>query len=180
MASVETSRVALIRYSAPDGTQYVGSGLLINDHAVLTADHVADGSGHQVDCLERTHEVAYVLRSGSSDVDLAILSLKEPIRDLISLRCARIEQRGSARSRIAWPSASLAGNGTATGGGSAQIDGTIPAGEGLEATARNGLRLGFLTLVGNRRPSTPIRVRFDHRYGYNYGLGRHVRSCGDG
>jgi hypothetical protein len=39
---------------------------------------------------------------------------------------------------------------------SAQIDGTIPTGEGLESAAGEGLKFGFLTLVGNRKPATEI------------------------
>ena len=47
---VETGRVALIRYRAPDGTPCVGSGLLIDEGQVLTAGHVAEGSGYRVEC----------------------------------------------------------------------------------------------------------------------------------
>ena len=40
---METGRVALIRYTAPDGVPCAGSGLLIDASTVLTADHVAAG-----------------------------------------------------------------------------------------------------------------------------------------
>lgn len=156
MAAVETSRVALIRYSALDGTQFVGSGLLVNDYSVLTADHVADGLNHQIDCLGRTYEVASVLRSGSPVVDLAVLILKEPIRDLAQLRCARIEQSQVGQIphcvAIGFPRWKRNGNKRRA----AQVDGVIPTGEGLEATTRDGLKLGLLTLIGNRRPPRPI------------------------
>lgn len=154
---METGRVALIRYAALDGTQCVGSGLLINDQVVLTADHVAEGSGHQVDCMERSEEVVHVLRSGSPDVDLAILRLKNPIEEVSPLGCARIEQNlvGQIHSctAVGFPRWKRDGDRRR----SAQVDGTIPTGEGLEATVTDGLRLGFLTLVGNRMPASPIQ-----------------------
>jgi hypothetical protein len=40
---------------------------------------------------------------------------------------------------------------------SAQIDGAIPTGEGLESIGGRGLQLGFLTLVGNRKPARVIK-----------------------
>jgi len=89
---METKRVALIRYRAPDGTECVGSGLLVNDQLVLTADHVADGSAHKVEIRGQSYDVSSILRSGSSEVDLAILRLEAQIPDVTPLRCARISQ----------------------------------------------------------------------------------------
>ena len=70
---VETGRVALIRYTAPDGARCVGSGLLVDERWVLTADHVAQGSGHRVECDRGAAAVAEAVRSGTSEVDLALL-----------------------------------------------------------------------------------------------------------
>ena len=156
MAADETRRIALIRYSSSEGTECVGSGLLINDRTVLTADHIAEGAEHRVDCLETTHEVGYVLRSQSSNVDLAVLSLKTPIPGLEPLRCARVDQRRAGKidscTALGFPRWKNDGPTRRT----AQVDGIIPTGEGLEATAGDGLRLGLLTLVGNRKPTEQI------------------------
>ena len=156
MDSVETSRIALIRFRAPDGTLCVGSGLLINDRAILTADHVADGTGHRVDIQGRSHDVSQVLRSGSPTVDLAVLRLKEAISGLTPLRCARVNRdtlgqiRGCAA--IGFPRWKRDGDNRR----SAQVDGAIPTGEGLEPVPGHGLQFGFLTLVGNRKPAKAI------------------------
>ncbi len=156
MDAVETSRIALIRFRAPDGTLCVGSGLLINDRAILTADHVADGAGHRVDIQGRSREVSQVLRSGSPTVDLAILRLKEAIAGLTPLRCARVNQdkfgQISGCAAIGFPRWKRDGDNRR----SAQVDGTIPTGEGLEPVSGHGLQFGFLTLVGNRKPANAI------------------------
>jgi hypothetical protein len=89
---VETGRVALIRYVASDGTRCVGSGLLVTDLHVLTADHVASGSEYRVSCVNREFTVAGVLRSHSSEVDLAVLTLYEPAGVQGRLPCARIDR----------------------------------------------------------------------------------------
>jgi hypothetical protein len=155
MADAETDRVALVFFSASDGTQCVGSGLLVNARAVLTADHVADGSGHRVECRGHTHKVTQVIRSGSSTVDLAILVLKEPIAHVTRLSYAQVD-RGRASQihncvAVGFPRWKRDGDVRR----SAQVNGTIPTGEGLEQTADRGLQEGFLTLVGNREPSVP-------------------------
>lgn len=157
MGTVETSRIALIRFAAPDGTLCVGSGLLINDQVILTADHVADGSGHRVDIRGRSHDVSHVFRSGSSTVDLAVLRLKEAIAGVTPLRCARVDQdrvgQIASCAAVGFPRWKRDGEKRR----SAQVDGTIPNGEGLEPTPDQGLKLGFLTLVGNRKPSRAIK-----------------------
>lgn len=76
---METGRVALIRYTAPCGARCVGSGLLVDERWVLTADHVAQGSGHRVECDRGAAAVAEVVRSGTPEVDLALLRVGEPV-----------------------------------------------------------------------------------------------------
>jgi len=155
VADTETGRVALIRFTAPDGTPCVGSGLLVNGQCVLTADHIAGGSDHVVDCQRRTHEVAQVLRTRSPTLDLAILTLKRPIAGVNPLGCARIDRKLITEIKhcvaVGFPRWKRDGHVR----GSAQVNGTIPTGEGLVQTADAGLREGFLTLVGNRQPAAP-------------------------
>ena len=67
---MDTKRVALIRYNDPDGSRCVGSGLLVAEGRVLTADHVADGSEHRIICGGRHFRVATAVRSESAEVDL--------------------------------------------------------------------------------------------------------------
>src|SRR6185312_10543576 len=89
---LETGRVALIRYISSDGIACVGSGLLLDGSRVLTADHVADGGGHLVECGSGTHKVLSVLRSGMPQVDLAVLIISNPDLGLDRMGCARIDR----------------------------------------------------------------------------------------
>jgi hypothetical protein len=158
---VETGRVALIRYVASDGTKCVGSGLLVTNLHVLTADHVASGSEYRVSCVNREFTVAGVLRSHSSDVDLAVLTLTEPAGVLGRLPCARLDRsqvgQVTACVAIGFPRWKKVGEHRQA----AQVDGTVPTAEGLESTADAGLRAGFLTLVGNRILGNPPALDVD-------------------
>jgi Tfp pilus assembly protein PilF len=151
---VETGRVALIRYVL-GGASFVGSGLLIDERRVLTADHVAAGSGHRVECDSGTREVTAVLRSGSPEVDLAVLTLSSPAGGFGRLGCARVDRsrvdRVAGCVAVGFPRWKKAGDQRR----SAQVDGWVPTAEGLEATADSGLRTGLLTLVGDRIPGAP-------------------------
>lgn len=152
---METDRVALIRYIAPDGTPSVGSGLLVGESAVLTADHVADGQGHRVECAGKSRDISRVLRSGAPDVDLAVLTISEPVSEIGWLSCARIDRSLVGRVEgcvaVGFPRWKKDGDQRR----SAQVEGVVPTAEGLEPTADAGLRAGFLTLVGNRIPEAP-------------------------
>jgi hypothetical protein len=151
---MEMARVALIRYTAPGGTPCVGSGLLIDARRVLTADHVAEGSGHKIVCGSRTCEVAAVLRSGTPEVDLAVLSLSEPVAGLGRLECARVDQSRVDRvsgSAVGFPRWKRSGDQRL----SAQVDGWLPTAEGLESMADSGLRAALLTLVSDWIPGAP-------------------------
>ncbi len=139
---MESGRVALIRYTAPDGTACVGSGLLIDERRVLTADHVADGSGHRVECRSGTWQVGEVLRSGTLEVDLAVLSLSEPVAGLGRLGCARVDR--SRVERVSWCVAVGFPRWRKDGDLrlAAQVEGWVPTAEGLASTADSGLRAG--------------------------------------
>jgi hypothetical protein len=157
MTDAESGRVALVRLTSGDA-EFVGSGLLVNDHAILTADHIAIGFDHQVDFRGHAHEIAEVIRSGSPQVDLAVLILRRPIAGVASLHYARVDRtlvtQVSNCAAVGFPRWKGAGGVRK----SAQVNGTIPTAEGLEQTADQGLRDGFLTLVGNRDPvGPPIR-----------------------
>jgi formylglycine-generating enzyme required for sulfatase activity len=152
---VETGRVALIRYVAPDGTPSVGSGLLTDERVVLTADHVAEGSGHRVEFDGGTRDVLTALRSGTPDVDLALLTLRDPVAGIGPAAFARVDRgrvdRVSDCVAVGFPRWRKDGDQRR----SAQVDGLVPTAEGLESTADAGLRAGLLTLVGNRIPGAP-------------------------
>ena len=152
---LETGRVALIRYISPGGAACVGSGLLVDGRRVLTADHVADGSGHRVECDTGTRAVVAVLRSGTAEVDLAVLTVGEPVAGLGRLGCARVDRGRVDQVKgcvaVGFPRWQKTGDQRR----SAQVNGRVPTAEGLESTADAGLRAGLLTLVGNRIPGAP-------------------------
>ena len=152
---METSRVALIRYQAPDGSWCVGSGLLVGDQQVITADHVADGTGHRVTSGGGEREVASVLRSRSLAVDLAVLTLSEPAGELGQLSCAQVDRsrvdRVTGCVAVGFPRWKKDKDQRLT----AQVHGWVPTAEGMEPTADAGLRAGLLTLVGDRIPGAP-------------------------
>ena len=153
---METSRIALIKYISPDGVNCIGSGLLVSASQVLTADHVAGGKAHRVTCAGSNEVfVSAVLRSNNPDVDLAVLTLGEPLGGVESLSYARIDR--SSVSQVAgcvavgFPRWKKLGERRLT----AQVNGRVPTGEGLEPAADGGLRAGYLTLVGDRIPGAP-------------------------
>jgi hypothetical protein len=157
---VETRRVALISYRTDSGRR-VASGLLVDERSVLTTDHVAAGHGHRVECGGAVSEVQAVFRSGTLEVDLAVLRLSTPVPGVVRLGCARVDQSraGEVRDCVAvgfprWKSA--AGQRP-----SAQVTGTVPTAEGLRSSGGSGLRPGFLTLVAGRIVGAPNVERGD-------------------
>ena len=152
---MDMKRVALIRYKAPDGSRCVGSGLLVKDHTVLTADHVANGSHHRVACGGRNFRVTAVLRSETAEVDLAVLILSGPPLGLEQMSYARVD-----RSRVDRVTRCVAvgvprWNTDARGRAFAQVEGSMPTADGLHALAEGGFDQELLTLVGDRTPGSP-------------------------
>lgn len=149
---METKRIALIKYVGSGGIKCVGSGLFIDAIHVLTADHVANGEDYQVDYPGGTRRVINVLRSGSAEVDLAIMTVSDPVPGLPPLKCARVDisrvDRLNGCVAVGFPRW-LRDLGRRD---SAQVDGSIPTAEGHESSADSGLQAGFLTLVGDRIP----------------------------
>lgn len=155
-AIVETSRIALIRYVSPDGLHCIGSGLLVSASQVLTADHVADGTDHRVTCARGTNVlVSAVLRSHDPAVDLAVLTLSEPLDGVTRLSCAQVDRSrvGKVTECVAvgFPRWRKHGERRLT----AQVSGCVPTAEGLEPAADDGIRVGYLTLVGDRTLGAP-------------------------
>ena len=66
-----------VKYLSAAGKPRVGSGYLVRDGIVLTADHVAAGKHHEVWCDGVRYDVAGKVLSGSKDVDLAVLRLAD-------------------------------------------------------------------------------------------------------
>jgi hypothetical protein len=155
---VETVRVALIRYDGPDCKPRVGSGLLIDDLHVLTADHVANGTGHRVEFTGGDIRVTAVLRSGDPAVDLAVLTLRDPAGKLAKLQCGRVDRKKVDRltdcSAVGFPRWKKNGDRRLA----AQVHGWVPTAEGMDPSADAGFRHGYLTLVGDRLiPDAPVK-----------------------
>lgn len=153
---MKTSQIALIRYTSPEGVHCIGSGLLVNPIHVLTADHVADGTDHRVTCASGSDvSVVVVLRSHDPTVDLAVLTLSEPVRDVTRMLYAQVDRSRVTQVTgcvaVGYPRWCKSGAVRLT----AQVSGCIPTAEGLAAAADDGLRAGYLTLVGDRIPGAP-------------------------
>ena len=93
--TLETERAILLRYTR-DGSPRRGSGLRISGTYVLTADHCANGTDHTVIVDGRDYPATVTLRSGRSDVDIAVLSAPDlPV--LAPMSCARVNTEIAAR-----------------------------------------------------------------------------------
>ena len=150
------SRYVLIRYLSADGkTGRVGSGLIVRDRAVLTADHIADGTKHVVECADRKIPVQSCVRSGTADVDLAVLLLSEPVSGLVPLPCARVDRSRPARVGgcvvVGFPSWNMDGKRRVT----VQVEGFVRTADGLRMLVDGGTDGQFLTLIGDRVPGDP-------------------------
>lgn len=130
--------MALIRYIGPDGSNCVGSGLLVSDRHVLTADHVAEGRSHRVGCADAEVRVIEVLRSHDPEVDLAVLTLSKSVGRLGQLPCARLNRsqvdRVTGCVAVGFPRWKKDGDIRRA----AQVQGWVPTAEGLESTADAG------------------------------------------
>ncbi|MET0966019.1 MAG: tetratricopeptide repeat protein [Nakamurella sp.] len=80
----------LIRYTR-DGKPRRGSGLRVGGRFVLTADHCANGSGHQLVVDGREYPATVHLRSDTDTVDVAIL-LGEGLPEMDALDCALVNR----------------------------------------------------------------------------------------
>ncbi|MDO5863758.1 MULTISPECIES: AAA family ATPase [Paenarthrobacter] len=150
MALLETGRVVNITYQF-HGQPRVGSGLMVGGSVVLTADHVAKGSGHEVLGLEGTYPASVLVRSGSATVDIALLSL-DGAPDLPFLTFGRVERQNLEVlhdcTAVGFPRFK------AVSGGRIAVHayGSIPTAEGLRAVPGQGLVPGYLALKVENTP----------------------------
>jgi vWA-MoxR associated protein C-terminal domain len=70
----------------------VGSGYIVSGSTVLTANHVADGTGHRIECDDGAFTVdpAKTVLSGTNEVDLGVLQLAGSPLGLEQLPLARV------------------------------------------------------------------------------------------
>ena len=87
---VETNRAVLVRY-VRDGESRRASGLHVAGRYVLTADHCADGSDHRIATGGAEHPATVYARTGSAQVDLAILEVPG-LAEVPPARCARVDR----------------------------------------------------------------------------------------
>ena len=89
-----TTRYVLIRYQDSAGTRRIGSGYIVRGSTVLTANHVADGTGHQIECDDSAEsysaDPAKTVLSGTDEVDLGVLQLAGDPLQLEQLSFGRV------------------------------------------------------------------------------------------
>jgi hypothetical protein len=160
------NRYACIRYETATGWR-AGSGLIVTDRAVLTADHVADGSHYYVEYADGWRRVREVIRSGTLSVDLAVLVLEEPISGLTAMPCARVgREAGKVTGCVAvgypkWRERSDPHHPDRYKPGSAQVEGYILTADGLLTRTKGGTDGQLLTLIGEQLP--PGAPRFPEK-----------------
>ncbi|KAB7739154.1 hypothetical protein GA707_20540, partial [Nostocoides sp. F2B08] len=143
-----TERAVLIRYQV-NGKGFVGSGLRVRDRFVLTADHCAQGTGHQVQLLNGSrYEATVHVRSGSAEVDLAVLALGKDAPTMEGLGAARVDRAVADSIRgcqaLGFPRWRRNQEGNRI---LAQVDGAVPTGEGLRPDS-GGAEAELLELKG--------------------------------
>jgi hypothetical protein len=150
-------RYALIKYRDHSGLPRVGSGLLVRDNTVLTADHVASGdaSSYSVEFSGGRFGVREIVRSFTSAVDLAVLILSDPA-ECAAMRYARVDRSSQVRldkvTAVGYPKWKVYRRRRRT----AQVEGSVRPGEDLSTMADGGADGQLLTLEGDRTPPKPI------------------------
>jgi len=138
-------RYVLIRYDL-NGAAFAGSGFIVSDRAVLTADHVAAGTRHRV-VLDGTElAVSGCVRSGAEEVDLAVLTLRHPLADLAPMPFALVDRGWGGKLTGCWAIGFPRRSKDDAGRASRQVYGYIRPADGVHAAGKaDG---AWLTLVG--------------------------------
>jgi tetratricopeptide (TPR) repeat protein len=92
----ETTRAVSVTRIASNGKEYSASGLHIGANLVLTADHCVDGVNHRVTTDGMTYAATVLVRSGTRDIDLAILRV-DGLSPRPTLPCAVINRKRAGR-----------------------------------------------------------------------------------
>jgi hypothetical protein len=141
-------RYTFIRYEDPDGTPSVGSGYFVNGRAVLTADHVASGAMHRVVFAGQELPIERTLRSGTGEVELAVLILKDNIAPFEQVRYAELYRGGGATITDVWAVGYPRMNKDDRGRASLEVKGDIVPALGTHPAVIGGPDGEWLTLVG--------------------------------
>ena len=149
-----SERAVLIRYEL-DGESYVGSGLRVRGRFVLTADHCAEGTRHQVVCDGALLDATVWVRSQSRDIDLAVLEVPTA-REVEPLGYALVNRSVAATlpecQALGFPRWKRS-----NGRKLAQVDGYIPTAEGLTMVADRIQQVDWLALKATGpAPLTPM------------------------
>lgn len=126
---MDTGRAVLLTYLSESGARRRASGLHIGDDLVLTANHCASGTGHEVHALASTCAATVVAR-GTDEIDLALLRAPGLIWRP-NLPLARLDRSNAERVvclALGFPT-------WKSDRRSVQLNGWIPTGEGLAVGA---------------------------------------------
>jgi Trypsin-like peptidase domain len=136
----------LVRYHDAGGNTRVGSGFLVNDRAVLTANHVATGAGHTVVLDGDKMAVERLVLSETDTVDLAVLVLAKPVRGVGAWRCARVARGLGGVISGCWAVGYPRGSMDQSVRVSLQVDGYIRPADGMRTDGKADS--APLTLIG--------------------------------
>jgi hypothetical protein len=140
---VESDWAVLIRYMR-DGQQRRGSGLRVGGRFVLTADHCANGTDHEIRVGGATYRATVHVRSENPEVDLAIL-VAPGLPELDPLDCAVASRNVAARLTDCVALGFPVWKGTVKNPLQVQATGYIPTSEGVDPGAAPGT-VALLTL----------------------------------
>jgi len=157
-AVLDSQRVVMIRYQV-DGQSRIGSGLRINGGQVLTADHCAEGSAHQVLPMGASGPglpADVLVRSEDLAIDLAVLVTPDAAK-ISPLDFVRVDRTTAnvleGCVAIGFPRWKKVGDQRQ----SAQVDGYIPTLEGLHpADSGSAIALLSLKVTGPSIASAPV------------------------
>jgi vWA-MoxR associated protein C-terminal domain len=84
-------------YNDRAGVPQVGSGYIVRDRTVLTANHIANGTDHKIWCDGHEYDIDpdKTVRSGTNEVDLGVFHLLEPPAQMPQLTYAQVRRDGS-------------------------------------------------------------------------------------